>query len=182
MIRELVDCNDPILKEAIDAFDFNNPIVDPVELAHDLAQTMIEKEGLGLAANQIGIKARAFAMMGEQIVVCFNPRIVDFSDEQVYLEEGCLSFPNLYVKIKRPKKIKVRYTEPNGNVVTNVYDGITARVFQHELDHLNGIVHTQRSNRYHLEQARKQAKKVRKFAGDKPLSDEAKEVLEWLKV
>ena len=182
MIHELAPTTDPILKQEMELFDFENPSVDPVELAHDLAQTMMENDGLGLAANQIGIKARAFAIMGEQIIVCFNPKIVDFSDDLVYLEEGCLSFPNLYVKIKRPRKIKVRYTEPNGNTVTNVYDGITARVFQHELDHLNGIVHTQRSNRYHLEQARKQAKKVRKFAGDKPLSDEAKEVLEWLKV
>ena len=182
MIRELVDCNVLIILLLGFLFDFENPSVDPVELAHDLAQTMIENDGLGLAANQIGIKARAFAMMGEQIVVCFNPRIVDFSGDQVYLEEGCLSFPNLYVKIKRHKKIKVRYTEPNGNVVTNVYDGITARVFQHELDHLNGIVHTQRANRYHLEQARKQAKKITKFAGNKPMSDEAKELLEWLKV
>ena len=85
MIHELVPTTDPILKQEMELFNFETPSVDPVELAHDLAQTMMENDGLGLAANQIGIKARAFAIMGEQIIVCFNPKIVDLSDDLVYL-------------------------------------------------------------------------------------------------
>lgn len=159
MIYDLVDCNDPILREELAQFDFANPPTDPIQLAHDLAETMIHNEGLGLAANQMGLPYRVFAIRAQQIIVCFNPRIVDVSEEQIYLEEGCLSFPDLYIKIKRPAEIRVRYTEPNGNTVTKQFKGITARVFQHELDHLNGIVHTSRANRYHLEIARKRAKK-----------------------
>lgn len=158
MTYPLVDCNDPILKQEIEKFDFQKPPMDPIELAHILAETMIKENGLGLSANQIGLPYRAFAIKAEQIIVCFNPQIVDTSTEQLYLEEGCLSFPLLFVKVKRPKKIKVRYTEPNGNVVTKIFDGLTARVFQHELDHLNGIVYTSRANRIHLDQAKKKLK------------------------
>ena len=160
MILDLVDCNDPILREEMERFDFSNPPVDPYELAANLAETMLENNGLGLSANQCGLPYRVFVMHSEPLpLVFFNPRIVDVSEEQVILEEGCLSFPGLYIKIKRPRRIKVRYQEPNGNTTTQVFEDLSARVFQHELDHLNGIVHTRRANRYHIEQARKAMKK-----------------------
>lgn len=162
MTYELVPCNDPILKQPLDKFNFQDPPMDPIELAHVLAETMIRENGLGLSANQIGLPHRVFAIKAEQIIVCYNPIIVDTSEEQLYLEEGCLSFPLLFVKVKRPKTIKVRYTEPNGNIVTKVFDGLTARVFQHELDHLNGIVYTSRANSLHLEQAKKKLKQIKR--------------------
>ena len=182
MILDLVDCNDPILKEEIELFDFATADVDPIELAANLADTMLEHNGLGLAANQVGLRYRVFVMKASPLpIVCYNPRIVDTSTETVLLEEGCLSYPNLWVKVKRPKKIKVRYAEPNGNIVTQVFDGMTARVFQHELDHLDGIVHTKRANKFHLEQARKNAKRINKYPRPTNLSPEAKELLDWLK-
>lgn len=159
-IPELVPCNDTILRKPLEKFDFENPPTDPIELAHVLAQAVIKYEGLGISANQVGLPYRAFAIKAEKIIVCFNPIIVDISEETVYLEEGCLSFPNLYVKIKRPRTIKVRYTEPNGNVVTNKYDGMTARVFMHELDHLNGVVHLSRAHPVHVQQAKTRAKQI----------------------
>lgn len=169
MILEIVHSNDPILKQEMERFDFTNPPVDPIELAANLGDTMDANNGLGLAANQVGLPYRVFVMRGAELpTVCFNPRIVDESTETVLLEEGCLSHPNLFVKIKRARRIKVRYAEPNGNVVTQVFDGMTARVFQHELDHLNGICHLQRANRYHLEQAKKNAKKMKKTNGLSP--------------
>jgi peptide deformylase len=79
----------------------------------------------------------------------------------VTLEEGCLSYPNLFVKIKRPKSIKVRFTTPDGETSTKTFTGMTARVFLHELDHLDGIAHTSRANRYHLDQAKKLVKKMK---------------------
>lgn len=158
----LISSNDPILKTELERFKFDDPPTDPVELAHTLAQSMLAHGGIGLAANQLGLPYRAFAIMGEQIIVCFNPLIVDSSTEMVYLEEGCLSYPGLYVKIKRPRRIKVRYTEPNGNTVTRIFEDMTARVFQHELDHLDGVVHISRANRIHREQAFKQPKKRNK--------------------
>ena len=184
MIRELVDCNDPILKQKTENFDFKNPPINPVELYIDLAETMRENEGLGLAAPQVGLPYRAFVMRAENIIGVFNPKIVDISSEMVYLEEGCLSYPNLWVKVKRPKKIKVRYTNPDGQTETRVFDGMSARVFQHEFDHLEGIVHLKRANRYHLEQAKKLAKKLEKGMAKlsvKGLTPEAEELLEKLK-
>lgn len=184
MIRPLVDRYDNILKQEIPVFDFKNPPVNPVELYQELAENMIEYHGIGLSANQIGLPYRAFVMRAEEIIGVFNPKIVDFSEETVILEEGCVSFPGLFVPIKRPKKIRARYTLPNGEVVTKQFDGITARCFQHELDHLNGVVYTGRANRFHLEKAKKKAKKFAKFPvkPQSQLSDNAKEFLEWLNV
>lgn len=183
MIRDLVDKDDIILVEETEIFDFTNPPVDPVELAKDLAETMIADNGLGLAANQVGLPYRAFAMKASQIIVCFNPIIVDASSEEIYLEEGCLSFPRLYVKIKRPRRIKVRFAYPSGEIVTETYDGMTARIFQHELDHLNGIRHIDRASRIHLEQARKNMKIAnRRKKGIKPLSTQAIQTINKLRV
>lgn len=185
MIKEILDRNAPILREVMPAFDFANPVVNPVELYNDLAETMRENEGMGLSANQIGVRTRAFVMRAEEIIGVFNPRIVDMSTETVTLEEGCLSYPNLFVKIKRPKSIKVRFTTPDGETSTKTFTGMTARVFLHEMDHLDGVLHTTRANRYHLDQANRLLKKMNRRHPIKPvseLSDEAKEFLDWLKV
>ena len=153
---------DPMIREIMPKFVFAEPSHDPIALAHDLAQTMLENNGLGLASNQMGIPVRAFAIKAEQIIVCFNPIIVDSSEEQVYLDEGCLSFPGLIVKVKRPATIKVRYTEPNANVVTKEFGGMTARVFQHELDHLDGITFMNRASTLHKNQALARQKKLQR--------------------
>ena len=158
MNYELIDCNAEVLKNPILKFDFSNPPTNPIELAHTLAEHMLKYNGMGLAANQLGLSYRVFAIKANPIIVCFNPFIVDESEDKIYLDEGCLSYPGLMVKVKRPKTIKVRYTEPNGNVVTKVLDGLTSRIFQHEYDHLNGINFTKRANKIHLEQARNRLK------------------------
>jgi peptide deformylase len=155
MIYELIDCNDPLLAQKMEPFDFSNPPIDPLDLVTDLAETMLANNGIGLSANQCGLPYRVFVMLGQELIPCFNPRIVDTSNETIVLEEGCLSYPGLFVKVKRPRRIKVRFAEPNGNIVTRTFEGMTARVFQHELDHLDGINYQQRANRYHLEQAGK---------------------------
>ena len=160
MIKDILHHTANMLREEMPNFDFNNPIVNPVELYNDLAETMIDAEGMGLSANQIGVRTRMFVMRAENVIGVINPKIIDASSETVVLEEGCLSYPNLFVKIKRPKFIKVRFTHPDGTTETKKFDGITARVFQHELDHLNGILHTKRANTYHMEQAKKLAAKI----------------------
>lgn len=184
MILKLLNCDDPMLRQEMPEFDFANPPTNPVELYNNLAETMIEHHGLGLSSNQVGLPYRAFVMRAEEVIGCFNPKIVDYSGEIILMEEGCLSNPGLFVKIKRPKKIKTRYTLPNGETVTKVFDGITARCFQHELDHLNGLLYTSRANAYHLEKAKKYAKKFNKQTPLVPmskLSEESKEFLSWLK-
>ena len=175
MIKDIFHHTANILREEMPAFDFSNPVMDPLQLYTDLAETMRENNGMGLSANQIGVRTRAFVMRAEEIIGVFNPRIVDESSEMVTLEEGCLSYPNLFVKIKRPKSIKVRFTTPAGETSTKTFTGMTARVFLHELDHLDGVVYTSRANRYHLDQAKKLVKKLknRQLSSLPLLSDEA---------
>lgn len=151
---QLVDRNNQILAQRCEDFDFMNPPMDPVQLAQDLVKFMYEKNGIGLAANQVGINCRVFAMRGSpEDFVCFNPKIVATSEAEVVLEEGCLTYPGLYVKIKRPQHIRVRFTGPNGDTFTKQFTGLTARIFQHELDHLDGVVFYNRANRYHRDRA-----------------------------
>jgi peptide deformylase len=157
---ELVKHNDPILITQCQAFNFQDPPFDPIEFSQELVKFMYENNGIGIAANQVGVPYRVFAMRGNpQNFVCFNPRIVLPSAEQIILEEGCLSFPGLVVKVKRPRHIRVRFDTPNGDTRTETFIGMSARVFQHELDHLNGLLYFNKANRYHKEVALKKWKK-----------------------
>lgn len=160
MILKLVEQDHPALHTTTETFDFGSPPTDPIQLAKDLYETMVENKGLGLAAPQVGLPYRAFALYAVPGIVCFNPRIVDVSNETILLEEGCLTIPHLFLKVKRPRKIKVRYTEPNQNIVTKILDGMTARCFLHELDHLNGLMYTKRANKIHLERALRKKKEL----------------------
>lgn len=164
MIYDLVPASHPALKTVPPFFDFANPPINPLDLASDLAETMLHHNGIGIAANQVGLLHRVFILRTEELLPCFNPRVVDFSDETVYLEEGCLTHPGLFVKIKRPRRVKVRYTEPDGNVVTRVFHDMTARAFAHELDHLDGIDPLSRASRIHMEQARNRQKRFLRSA------------------
>lgn len=155
----LVPQNDPGLRLPCQEFSFQVPPTDPIQLAKQLIKLLYDKSGLGVAANQIGLPYRVFAMRGSpENFVCFNPRIVDKSEKTIVLEEGCLTYPGLFVKIKRPIHIKVRFNTPNGDIRTETFTGMSARVFQHELDHLDGIIFYTRANRYHRDQAFKRQK------------------------
>jgi peptide deformylase len=156
---DLVDKSDLILRKKVARFDFANPPADPSEIAYRLAKTMLTHNGLGLAANQCGLPYRVFVIKASPILCCFNPLVVDASTKTEDLDEGCLTFPGLSVKVKRPSMIKVRYTQPNGEVVNQKYIGMTARIFQHEIDHLDGIVFTQRVGETKLRLAINRAKK-----------------------
>jgi peptide deformylase len=152
----LVPVTNPVLKTPCEAFDFNNPQVEPLEFAQALIGKVHEFNALGLAANQVGYNFRAFAMRGyPENFVCFNPKVVSESEEQIVLEESCLSWPGLIIKIKRPRTIRVRFSSPTGDVQTKRFEGISARCFLHELDHLDGKLFFNRANLYHREQAMK---------------------------
>jgi len=156
---KLVEATNLVLTTPCQPFNFLNPPFEPVEFAKELVKDMYEYNGLGLAANQVGEPYRIFAMRGQpENFVCFNPRIVQPSEMEVVLEEGCLTYPGLLVKIKRPQHIRVRFQLPNGDTITKQFTGMTARVFQHEMDHLNGLVFFNRANRYHKELAFKKWK------------------------
>lgn len=163
MIHPLVEDTHPILSQELPKFEFENPPTDPIQLAYDLVESMRAHRGIGLSANQLGMPYRVFAMEAVPAIVCFNPMVVDTSEEEIPLEEGCLSFPGLGIKIKRPRHIKVRYTEPNGNVVTRKFTGMAARCFLHELDHMNGIKFIDRASFIQKEIALKRQKKLAKL-------------------
>ncbi len=160
MILELLKPDHPMLRMKLDVFDFDNPPVDPFELSNNLIETMVHNKGLGLSANQCGLPYRVFVMWSSPTKICFNPRLVDQTSEDVLLDEGCLSYPNLFVKIKRSKVIKVRYQDEMGKIQNEKFIGMTARCFLHELDHMDGIVYTSRANPIHLNRARNQQKLV----------------------
>lgn len=151
---KLVEQNDLILTKVCEPFDFLNPPFDPIEFSNELVKFMYESGGIGLAANQVGVPYRIFAMRGSpENFVCFNPKIVQPSEQEIALEEGCLSYPGLLVKIKRPQHVRVRFHTPNSDVMTQTFTGMTARIFQHEYDHLDGIIFYNKANRYHREKA-----------------------------
>ena len=133
-----------ILRERMPEFDFANPSHDPVQLEKDMLDEMLKYDGIGLAANQVGIRARVFVMGSranpEKGVAFFNPEVVANTEEMKDLEEGCLSFPGIFVKIKRPTKIKARWQNAQGEVMEGTFEGYECKCFLHELDHLEGIV------------------------------------------
>lgn len=159
-ILPLVADGHPLLTRELEEFDFTNPPVDPIQLANDLISTMHHHKGIGLSANQCGLPYRVFVLWSAEPLVCFNPRIIDVSTEEILLDEGCLTYPNLFIKIKRPKLIRVRYQDERGEVHTDKFGGMTARGFLHELDHLNGVVYTKRASVPHLTRARNQKKQL----------------------
>jgi len=161
-IFDLVPEDSPILKEYLPDFDFANPPVNPIEFASSLVETCKEKKGYGLSANQCGFRHRVFVMGAkEEYVAFFNPKIVAISKEDSHAEEGCLSFPLLALNITRPAEIMVEYQDFNGEKKSAQFSGISARCFQHELDHMNGIVYTSRVKPLALQQGMKKRTKLK---------------------
>ena len=145
--------------DELEDFDFKNPQIDPVDLSQSMVSLMRKGMGYGLAANQVGLPLKMFVLDGEPAYAVFNPRITYFGEEEILLEEGCLSYPGLALKIKRPRFIRVRFRDPYGDYVTKQFDGITARVFQHEFDHINGVDFTQKVSKLKRDMAIKKWKK-----------------------
>ncbi len=114
--------------------------VGPIErvLINALFETMRSHKGVGLAAPQVGINEQIFVVdTGKEAFAVINPRIIK-SEGKNAMQEGCLSIPHLQVKVKRAKEITVEFTDENNRRFRAEVSGITARVFQHESDHLNG--------------------------------------------
>jgi len=134
---------DPRLKKA------SAPVADLSDelrkLAEDMLETMYDAPGIGLAAPQIGINTRLIVMdcvkeEGEtpRPVAMFNPQIVESSDETSVYEEGCLSIPEVYAEVTRPKEVTVQWIDTKGAEQRATFDGLWATCVQHEIDHLDG--------------------------------------------
>ena len=156
LICELVKETDPFLREMPERFDFENPQVDPAKLEKQLVENMIHHEGWGLSANQIGIPVQAFAMiMDENPIVVFNPEILEWSDESTYIREGCLSFPGLYVAIERAQAIAMKFQTNEGEEQGGSLQEMSAKIFQHEMEHMEGELFIDNVSGFKLKSAMK---------------------------
>ena len=148
MILKLIPNTHPMLHERVNPCNKCIEKIDRYNVAKILIENMHHYGGIGLSANQIGMYVRAFAMIKDleynEVIVCFNPRIIKRYDDNVWCEEGCLSFPDKFINIKRPDRIVVKYEDEDGKDHKIKLSGMAARVFLHEFDHLEGIVFTER--------------------------------------
>ncbi|MCK5779719.1 MAG: peptide deformylase [Psychrilyobacter sp.] len=140
MIYKIRTYGDPVLRT-------ENNLVENIddevrEILNDLVETMRDISGIGLAAPQVGINLRMFVVEAEEGVVrkVINPEFLEYSSKKVDHEEGCLSVPGIHKKVKRPESLKVRYFNENGETVEEELDDLWARAFQHEYDHLEGVL------------------------------------------
>lgn len=154
----LYNDSNPMLRQRMADFDFNNPPMNVVDFARQLDYTMSHYGGVGLAAPQCGFPYRIFVMAGG--LVCINPTILVASEETVREKEGCLSFPALMLPITRPKTINVVYYTVSGERKEQTFTGHTARIFQHEYDHLEGRVFTRLVGSLTLQMAKKKQQKL----------------------
>ena len=134
----MVSLDSKYLNQPTKEFDFSNPPFDAYEFAKGLMDCLISHNGVGLAANQCEVQYSIVALRTDPIMVIFNPKIVHLSEKTTTLDEGCLSYPGLLVKIKRPETVRVRYQGPDGVTYTRTFTGVTSHTFQQMLDKLNG--------------------------------------------
>jgi peptide deformylase len=134
---------------------------DPNTLEKNMISFMIENRGIGLAANQIGLDKRIFVMGidAESSKAYFNPIIIENSKTMIEDVEGCLSYPNLWLKIKRPEWIIAGYYDCESVYHEEKFSGILSKCFQHELDHLDGICFVDKVSKLKLQLAMKKQRK-----------------------
>ena len=152
----------PFVDENLEQFGFK----DRKDLSKVMYDNMAKYGGLGLSANQLGLPYRMFVMGGHpqiedgKVRSVFNPMVNDVSPESINLKEGCLSFPFLFLSIKRPKWCSVKYTDENGEEIEETLHGMSARIFMHENEHMNGYVFIDLVSKLKLERAEKSKQKM----------------------
>jgi peptide deformylase len=157
----LYDENHPMLRQPIPEYKdaIPNPLMDL--LVKRLKMTMKLYGGIGLSANQCGVFQRVFVIGTDHFqIACINPKIINKSDDFIKESEGCLSYPGLYLKIERPNWVDVEFTDETGSLKQLRLDGVTARCFQHELDHMNGVRMVEKVGPVSLQMARQKQEKI----------------------
>lgn len=151
MIRPIYIYGQSVLRTPAEDIDKDYP--ELAQLIADMYETMYNAEGVGLAAPQIGLSIALLVIdlapfkeddpeLGSFKQTMINPEIIEESDEEVEYEEGCLSIPGINEAVSRPEKIRVRYLDENFDEHEEDFDGFRARVIQHEVDHLDGVLFT----------------------------------------
>jgi peptide deformylase len=163
---ELIKAPNEWLEKQVDPFDFDS--LDAKEIEKEMIDIMLKNNGIGLAANQVGLNAQIFVMHPidmegiEENLAIINPKVLAVNqdeDSMVEGEEGCLSHPGLILKVRRPKSLVAEFLDSDNNSRIINFVGINARCFAHEYDHLQGIDFTDRVSRLKLDMAKKKQKK-----------------------
>lgn len=168
---KLIKFPNDILKKTMPEFDFDNPVMHPKLIEKEMIELMVQEKGIGLSANQVGIEARVIVIfprdpeLNTGPFAMFNPEIMELSEELGEGIEGCLSFPDLIVPIKRPRIVVVQYLDNEGNNNIIELKDTDARCVLHEMEHLNGICFTDKVSKLKIEMARKKLSKLRKKYG-----------------
>ena len=161
-ISKLLEPNNLLLRTTMELSED----CDREKVKQDLIDSMEHYQGVGLSANQIGIPERVFIMYEDvntrKILTCFNPKILELSKEQILMDEGCLTYPGIWLKVKRPYAVKFEYEDEKGEKHEKEFIGLSSRIFQHEYDHMEGTNFTQRVSRLRLNMAKRRASKMRK--------------------
>ena len=163
MIYKLLQPDHPMVKTPMPEYvDSDISDTSRKEIAESLVETMKHFGGIGLSANQVGLPYRVFVMGdNEHYINCFNPKIVVESENTIPIEEGCLTYPGLFVRIYRPDWIEVEFEDEKGEKHSDTFEGLMCRVFQHEMDHMDGIDFTKRAKKMHLDMAKRKVKRGR---------------------
>ena len=151
MILPIYTYGQPVLRKVAEPIDKDYPKLD--ELIQNMYETMVHAEGVGLAAPQVGLPIRLLVIdlapfkeddpeLGSFKITMINPEILEESEEEIAMDEGCLSIPGISEAVIRPEYIKVKYQDENFNELIGEFDGFRARVIQHEYDHLEAKVFT----------------------------------------
>ena len=161
---ELIKFTDPALRKVPESFDFET------QNAQELADTLWEEcrrlRGLGLSANQLGIDSSVFVMGVDDNnrKNVFNPKVISVSKDTELAREGCLSYPGLWLSVKRPKEVTISYQTVDGTHVVETFIGLQARIAQHEFDHMEGLNFSDHVSQLKLDMALKSLnKRARKY-------------------
>ena len=162
-ICTLIESTNPLLRIKLSECSSD---LDREKVESQLIDSMKHYQGIGLSANQVGIMERVFVMYSDvkkgDIISCFNPKIITQSDTEIVIEEGCLSYPGLWLKVKRPDGIEVEYEDKTGEVQSKAMFGLECRIFLHEYDHMEGTDFTKKVSKIKLDRAKKRQSKMLK--------------------
>ena len=162
-ICTLIEAKNPIMKVRLSgcSSDLNRD-----EIEQKLIDSMEHYQGIGLSANQIGIMERVFVMYSDvkkrETIICFNPEITKYSDTKIMMDEGCLTYPGLWLKVKRSDTIEVQYEDKTGEIQHQSMLGLECRIFLHEYDHMEGTDFTQKVSKFKLKRALRRRSKMQK--------------------
>ena len=163
MIYTLLEPKHPLLHSSLPEITAETEPEDRKELMDNIVETMKHYGGIGLSANQVGLALRMFVFGdNKHFIPCFNPKILEYGKDKIPMEEGCLTYPGLFVKIFRPDMIVAQWEDENRELHKETFTELQSRVFQHEYDHMEGIDFRTRAGRISLDMAQRKVKRAKR--------------------